>query len=124
MMQSYQRKSLRFTVDMIDPRVAYSTQPTFGLFYRQAKKTASLTLQFGSSGPKRVISIYVFFCIFAPFFLSIVDTEPCSSASRLPGIDFAKITPEIICETDFPPKKTKHVRISFQYRPGGLKYRI
>jgi len=71
--------------------------------------------------------IYVFFCIFAPFFLSMVDTEPCSSASRLPGIDFAKVTPEIICETgpDFinDPKKTKHVRISFQW-PGGPEYRI
>jgi len=56
----------------------------------------------------------------------MVDTEPCSSASRLPGIDFAKVTPEIICETgpDFinDPKKTKHVRISFQW-PGGLEYR-
>ena len=55
----------------------------------------------------------------------MVDTAPCSSASILPGIDFLKVTtPEIICETDpsdfinDPAKKTKHVRISFQW-PGG-----
>jgi len=66
--------------------------------------------------------------VFLPHFLSMVDTVPCSSASILPGIGFSKVTPEIICETgpDFindPPKKTKHVRISFQW-PGGPEYRI
>ena len=85
-------------------------------------------LQFGSSGPKWVIQYICVLLYFCPIFLSMVDTEPCSSASRLPGIGFPKVTPEIICETgpDFIndlAKKTKHVRISFQW-PGGLEYRI
>ena len=98
----------------------------FWPLYRQAQKlapkTASLTYSLGAVVQN---GSYIYMCssVFLPHFLSMVDTEPCSSASRLPGIDFPKVTPEIICETgpDFIndlAKKTKHVRISFQW-PGG-----
>jgi len=96
-----------------------------GQAQKLAPKTASLTYSLGAVVQNgSYICVLLYFC---PIFLSMVDTEPCSSASRLPGIDFAKVTPEIICETgpDFinDPKKTKHVRISFQW-PGGPEYRI
>ena len=124
-MQSYQRKSLRFLVDMIDPWVAFSTQPTFGLFTGKPKNLPQNSipdLQFGSSGPKWVIHIYVFFCIFAPFsfygrhralfqcFQTARDwLSKSNSRANLWNC------PDFINDL---AKKTKHVRISFQW-PGG-----
>ena len=110
---------------MIDPRVAFSTQPTFGLFTGKPKNLPQkqhpwLTVWEQWSKMGRYID--VFFCIFAPFsfygrhralFQCFQTARDWLSKSN--SRDNLWNCPDFINDL---AKKTKHVRISFQW-PGG-----